>query len=97
MVSAEAVRQEVVALDVHGRRRVTLYVGQQCGLCEEARRMVALIQSDLPLDVQEVDITSDEALEKRWLLEIPVLVEDDKVIANGAMTYVELYDYFFSE
>lgn len=97
MVSAEAVRQEVVALDVHGRRRVTLYVGQQCGLCEEARRMVALIQSDLPLDVQEVDIASDEALEKRWLLEIPVLVENDTVVANGAMTYVELYDYFFNE
>ena len=95
MVSAEAVRQEVVALDVHGRRRVTLYVGQQCGLCEEARRMVALIQSDVALDVQEVDITSDEVLEQRWLLEIPVLVENNTVIASGMITYVELYDYFF--
>jgi hypothetical protein len=59
-------------------RRARLYRRPDCHLCEEA---VALVESirrrGLPIELESVDIESDPALLRRYLLTIPVLELED--------------------
>ena len=52
---------------------VTLYTRKGCGLCEEAKAELAALEQDFPHRLAEVDIESDPALLKKYLVSIPVL------------------------
>ncbi|HEV2251262.1 MAG TPA: glutaredoxin family protein [Candidatus Limnocylindria bacterium] len=53
---------------------VTLYERAGCHLCEETHRALRRIGLDQPLAIARVDIATDPALERRYLVRIPVLV-----------------------
>ena len=63
--------------------RLVLYSRPGCHLCDDAR--VVLERIGEPFD--EIDIESDDALLKRYLERIPVIVLDGQ----------ELYDFFVDE
>lgn len=71
---------------------ITFYTRANCPLCEEARLMLQLVQEDFELDVQEVDIESDEALHEKYMLMIPVVEKDGKTIIYGNIGYIELLE-----
>ncbi|MCX6065200.1 MAG: DUF2085 domain-containing protein [Chloroflexi bacterium] len=52
---------------------VTLFSRPDCHLCEQAKADLAALQSQVPHQLLEVDIDSDPAIQKKYLLEIPVL------------------------
>ncbi|HEX9270479.1 MAG TPA: glutaredoxin family protein [Candidatus Limnocylindria bacterium] len=52
---------------------VRLYERPGCHLCEETHRALRRIGLDRALAIERVDITRDEALERRYLVRIPVL------------------------
>jgi hypothetical protein len=54
--------------------RLTLYGRPECHLCHEMRAVVDAIRSDVPLDLDEVDIDGDPALVAAYGEEIPVLL-----------------------
>ena len=56
--------------------RVRLYAAQGCHLCESARRVVDAVREEIPFELEEIDITGDEALESRYRERIPVLEID---------------------
>ena len=56
--------------------RVTLFRKQGCGLCDQAEAMLARISKQTPLRVTAVDIDSDEDLQRRYFMEIPVVAVD---------------------
>jgi glutaredoxin len=56
--------------------QVTLYTRPGCHLCEAALTVVDRVRADLGFDLEEVDIESDEALLRRFLVRIPVLAID---------------------
>lgn len=56
--------------------RVTLYGKPGCHLCEDARETVAAVCAELGVDWTEVDITTDEALFRRFGEQIPVTFVD---------------------
>jgi hypothetical protein len=60
-----------------------LYTGPLCHLCAEARRTV-LAQLPSGIRLQEVDITSNEALFKKYSTAIPVLAVVD---GEGAIEF----------
>jgi hypothetical protein len=63
---------------------VTLYERAGCHLCEETHRALRRIGLDRPLDVRRVDITTDPALERRYVVRIPVLAAgEDELDAAG--------------
>ena len=64
-------------------RTVRLVGGQGCHLCESARSVIEELQSELPFDLEEVDITGDPELEARYRERIPVVYVDGEV----AFTY----------
>jgi hypothetical protein len=58
---------------------LVLYARPGCGLCDEARAVIAVLLADRDANGQatpalrEVDITTDPALERRWFDRIPVV------------------------
>jgi uncharacterized membrane protein len=52
---------------------VTLYTRKGCHLCEQARADLDSLQEKYPHRLVEIDIESDPALLKKYLLEIPVI------------------------
>jgi glutaredoxin len=61
---------------------LTLYSRPGCHLCEEMKAVVQSVGLSIPLSLQEVDISTDEALEARYGLEIPVLLVEGKKAAK---------------
>jgi len=52
---------------------VTLYIREDCHLCEQAKADLESLQEQYPHRLVEVDIDSDPALQRKYLLEIPVI------------------------
>jgi glutaredoxin len=63
---------------------VTLYGKPGCHLCDEARAVVKEALAGRDVDLKEVDVTLDPALERRYGDRIPVLAVDGE----------ELFQYF---
>jgi glutaredoxin len=61
---------------VTGQPRVTLYSRPGCHLCEDALAVVERVCGELGEQWTEVDITTDEELERRFREEIPVTFVD---------------------
>jgi hypothetical protein len=53
---------------------LTIYTRPGCHLCDEMKAVVARVATTMPVEVREVDISVDPALEKLYGLEIPVLL-----------------------
>jgi hypothetical protein len=49
-----------------------------CHLCDDAREVVARVAADLGVGWEEVDITTDEELARRWWELIPVTLVDGR-------------------
>jgi hypothetical protein len=57
-------------------RRVTLYGRAGCHLCDEARGAVAVVGAEREFMLEEVDISLDARLERRYGERIPVVAVD---------------------
>jgi glutathione S-transferase len=68
-------------------RTLTLYGRPGCHLCDDARVIVERVRALHPFRLVEVDIETDDALLKRYLERIPVVVLDGE----------ELFDLFVDE
>ena len=66
-----------------GEPHVTLYGRKGCHLCDVARLQLRALQQTLPFHIDDVNIEGDEALERRYMLEIPVIAIAGEVVAQG--------------
>lgn len=57
-------------------RRVVLYGRPGCHLCDDARAVLERVRAELPFDLEERDITRDDALHAAYLERIPVVTVD---------------------
>ncbi|MDN5709757.1 MAG: glutaredoxin family protein [Planococcus sp. (in: firmicutes)] len=70
----------------------TLYTRPNCGLCEEAKAALTLLQEDYPIDFREINIEEDEQLHEQYMLMIPVLTKQENVLLYGNFGYGELLE-----
>jgi hypothetical protein len=56
--------------------RVTLLTKPGCHLCDEARIVVSRVAGELGVPWEELDITGDDELYRRWWEQIPVTLID---------------------
>ena len=61
-------------------RRLTLYGKPGCHLCDEARAAVARVRAERPFGLDEVDVSLDPALHRRFGERIPVLELEGEVL-----------------
>ncbi|HEV2784743.1 MAG TPA: glutaredoxin family protein, partial [Solirubrobacteraceae bacterium] len=66
---------------------VTLYGRDGCHLCDDARAALHRVRARTPFTLEEVDITTDDDLHRRYLERIPVVALDGR----------ELFDFFVDE
>jgi glutaredoxin len=66
---------------------VTLYSRPGCHLCDDARAAIERVRARTPLTLDEVDITADDALHRRYLERIPVV----------ELAGEELFEFFVDE
>ena len=64
---------------------LTLYTRRGCHLCDVARLLMRALQQTYPFHLREVNIEGNEDLERRFLLEIPVVEVAGKVVAQGTI------------
>jgi hypothetical protein len=57
-------------------RVVTLVRAEGCHLCESARRVIDGVRAEVAFELEEVDITGDDELERRYRERIPVVLVD---------------------
>jgi glutaredoxin len=60
---------------------VTIYSKPGCHLCEDARKVVddVVARAQASVDIEEIDILGDPALQTRYGEEIPVVLIDGKM------------------
>jgi len=66
---------------------VTLYGRDGCHLCDDARAALIRLRERADFTLEEVDITTDDDLHRRYLERIPVIALDGR----------ELFDFFVDE
>ena len=64
-------------------RRLTLFHAPGCHLCESARRVLERVRDEVPFELEEVDISCEPELERRYRERIPVVEVD----GEEAFTY----------
>lgn len=69
---------------------VTIYERPGCHLCEETHRALRRIGLDRSLAIERVDITTDPALESRYLVRIPVVRMGDLELDAGGLSDREI-------
>jgi thiol-disulfide isomerase/thioredoxin len=72
--------------------QLTIYSRPGCHLCDEMKAVVERVarSTALPLTIEEIDISTDPALEARYGVEIPVLLIDGKKVAKYRITEAAL-------
>ena len=71
---------------------LTIYSRPDCHLCDDMKAVIGRVApaADTPVVVSEVDISIDPELEKRYGLEIPVLMANGRKVAKYRVTEEEL-------
>ena len=67
-----------------------LYSRPGCHLCDDMKAIVARVAREVPLTLQEIDISTDPELEARYGPEIPVLEIEGKKAAKYRISENEL-------
>lgn len=72
--------------------QLTFYGRPNCALCEEGKRILALVAEDVALDVTYINIEEDDELHEKYLIMIPVVAKGEEVIQYGQLDYLTLLD-----
>lgn len=62
--------------------KVVLLSRPGCGLCRTAREVLERERARIPFDLEEVDVSTDEELERAYGIRIPVVLLDGEEVAE---------------
>jgi glutaredoxin len=65
---------------------IVLYSKPGCHLCEDARRLLENLQRECALTFEEIDITTDHELFKKFFDKIPVLHIDQRIMLSAPIS-----------
>ena len=71
---------------------ITYYSRANCELCIEGLRTLKLVQEDVGFDIDIIDIEEDEAIHEKYMLMIPVVVKEGRIIQYGQLDYATLIE-----
>lgn len=71
---------------------ITFYSRPNCRLCEEGMSLLKLVQEEKGFSIEVVNIEEDEELHERYMMQIPVVEQDGKIIQAGLLDYYTLYE-----
>ncbi|SOC40167.1 glutaredoxin family protein [Ureibacillus acetophenoni] len=72
---------------------VKFYSRPDCPLCEEGLITLKLVQEDIPFTIEHINIEEFDDIHEKYMLMIPVVEKDDKVIQYGQLDYATLLEH----
>ncbi len=73
---------------------VSLYMKENCPLCDDAEKALDALKHKWALHVEKVNIYDDDDLLERYQLRIPIIKANGHVIAEGIVSEAELAEGF---
>lgn len=70
--------------------QVLFYTRTQCGLCEDAKITLKLLQDEMGFSIEEIDIEKNDELTERFGLMIPVVELNGEILQYGQIDYFTL-------
>ncbi|WRP06077.1 glutaredoxin family protein [Rossellomorea aquimaris] len=70
--------------------QVLLYTRNQCGLCEDAKITLKLLQDEMGFSIEERNIDKNDELTERFGLMIPVVELNGEILQYGQIDYFTL-------
>lgn len=77
--------------------KLTLYINDNCELCDEALQSIELVRQDVDLLLDVVSIAKNDELQRKYMLEVPVLLIDGEQKFQEHITYGELLETLLDE
>ena len=72
--------------------KVFFYSRPDCLLCVEGLSVLRLVQEDVDFDIEIINIEDNDSLHEKYMLMIPVVEKEGKVIQYGHLDYVTLLE-----
>lgn len=69
---------------------VKYYSRANCELCVEGLRTLKFVQEDVPFNIEIIDIEEDDDSHEKYMLMIPVVEKDGKILQYGQLDYATL-------
>ncbi|MDT9026362.1 glutaredoxin family protein [Rossellomorea yichunensis] len=71
-------------------KQVLFYTRNQCGLCQDAKITLKLLEDELGFEIKEIDIDENDDLTERFGLMIPVVEMEGEILQYGQIDYFTL-------
>lgn len=71
---------------------ITYYSRPNCRLCEEGMSLLLLVQEDKEFEIVEVNIEDDDELHEKYMMKIPVVEQNGRIIQSGLLDYITLLE-----
>lgn len=72
--------------------KIYFYSKPDCPLCDEGLSVLKLVQEDVEFDFEIINIEDDDKIHEKYMLMIPVVERDGKVLQYGNLDYVTLLE-----
>ncbi|MBP0726799.1 glutaredoxin family protein [Bacillus sp. RG28] len=69
---------------------ITLYTKEKCGLCTEAKELLEEISKEYNIQINEIDIYSDDELLEEYQLMIPVIDVERERVGFGKISKLDI-------
>ena len=76
---------------------VKFFSRDNCGLCVDGLLTLKLVQEDINFEIEIINIEEDESIHEKYMLMIPVVEKDGRVIQYGNLDYATLMEHLCSE
>lgn len=71
---------------------ITFYSRPNCRLCEEGMSLLKLVQEEKGFSIEVINIEEDELLHEKYMMQIPVVLQNGEIIQSGLLDYVTLHE-----
>ncbi|MBD8033845.1 MULTISPECIES: glutaredoxin family protein [Solibacillus] len=71
---------------------IKFYSKPDCELCVEGLHTLKIVQEDIDFTIEHYNIEKDDEVHEKYMLMIPVVERDGKVIQYGQLDYATLYE-----
>jgi glutaredoxin len=69
---------------------ITLYSKEKCGLCTEAKELLEEIKKEYDIQINEIDIYSNDELLEEYQLMIPVIDVEEERVGFGKISKLDI-------
>ncbi|SOC17161.1 glutaredoxin-like protein DUF836 [Ureibacillus xyleni] len=72
--------------------KIKFYSRPNCSLCNDGLLVLKMVQEDVEFDIEIINIEDNEETHEKYMLMIPVVEKEGKIVQYGNLDYVTLLE-----